>query len=440
MELNKACENWNKRVDPINYHKAKAPITERQINEAKKFVEENGYESSFDRRFATLDDIKVTEILHTNVGTDKPKSVSIFDNVKSTTSRHKKSEFSKLETVSIEKFMKDILPTCSSVEAFLENRLSGNLCSLTTSNNDESKPIFKWNNNYSWTFNGNIAGKSQLAEMVEAKGGRTDGVFRFTHSWNEIEPNGSLMDLHVFLPTHNGHDSGVHNNYENQNRVGWNRRQDTKTGGSQDVDYVNVAPKGYVPVENITFPILSKMPEGKYVCKIHNWSYRHSGGRGKAEIAIGGDVYQYVYPKTKNKEWVTIAEVTLKDGIFTIDHKLPETNESREIYGLETNKFHKVNLVCLSPNHWGDNNVGNKHYMFMLDKCKATGSIRSFHNENLIPELLKHRKVMEVLGETNKLEPSNKQLSGLGFNSTVSDELIVRLQGTHKRMLKIKFK
>lgn len=66
VELNKACETWNKRVDPVNY--MKAPITQKQINEAQKFVEENGYSESFDRRFATLDDININEILHSNVG------------------------------------------------------------------------------------------------------------------------------------------------------------------------------------------------------------------------------------------------------------------------------------------------------------------------------------------------------------------------------------
>jgi hypothetical protein len=112
---------------------------------------------------------------------------------------------------------------------------------------------------------------------------------------------------------------------------------------------------------------------------------------------------------------------------------------SKEVYGLETNQFHRVNLVCLSPNHWNGEKVGNKHYMFMLEGCKAPGSIRSFHNENLIPELLTHRKVMEVLGATNSIPTIDKQLSGLGFNATIKDSLIVKLGGTHKRMVKIKF-
>lgn len=439
-EINKACQSWNKRVDPANYMKVSAPITKKQIEEAKKFVEENGYSESFDRRMATIDDIKASEILHLNSGKGEIRSVSIFDGVKPTSTRHKRNEFDGVEEIGIEKFMSDILPTCTSVEAFLNNNHSSNMVSLTTANNPDSKPIFKWDNNYSWTFNGNLAGKSQLAEMVEAKGGRTDGVFRFTHSWNELEPNQSLMDLHVFMPGCSLPKQGEGGPNVIGRRVGWNNRNDIQSGGSQDVDYTNAAPKGYIPVENITFPTLSKMPDGVYTCMIHNWNFRISGGRGKAEIAFERNAYQYEYPATKKHQWVTVAEVTLKNGKFEIEHKLPVVGEeSKELYGLETNTFHKVNLVCLSPNHWGDNNVGNKHYFFMLDKCKSPVSIRGFHNENLISDLLKHRKVMDVLGSTTNIESTDKQLSGLGFNATVRDELIVKLQGTHKRVIKIKF-
>ena len=75
----------------------------------------------------------------------------------------------------------------------------------------------------------------------------------------------------------------------------------------------------------------------------------------------------------------------------------------------------------------------------MIDGCKSPVSTRSFHNENLLPELAAHRKVLEVLGTSNMIATSNKQLSGIGFNATVKDELIVKLQGTHKRVIKIKF-
>lgn len=441
VELNKACSTWNKRVDPINYMKAKAPITQRQINDAKKFIEENGYTESFDRKFATIDDININEILHSNVGDGKIKTASIFDSVKPTKStRHKKSEFDGLEEVTIDKFMSDILPNVNSVEVFMENRFNGNLVTMISSNDNNSKNIFKWDNQFSWTYNGNLAGKSELAKMVENKGGRTDGAFRFTHSWNELEPNQSLMDLHVFMPNSSTHKDGKHDNYPSGNRIGWNIRSNSLTGGKQDVDYTNAAPVGYIPVENITFPDLSKMPDGTYVCKIHNWSFRSTGGRGKAEIAFDGNVFEYVYPATTHKEWITIAKVTLKNGKFTIDHKIkPVGEQTNTIWNLDTNQFHKVNLVCLSPNYWGNNNTGNKHYFFMVDNCKSDSTIRSFHNEYLNGDLLMHRKVMEIVANQTMLEPVDKQLSGLGFNSTVNDELIVKVTGSFKRTLKIKF-
>lgn len=435
-DLNKACLNWNKRADPINYMKASAPITQKQIAEAEKFVVENDYVESFDRRFATIDDINVAEIRHMNVNNKIEKEVGLFTGVKpSVSTRHKRSEFEGLEVVNIDKFMKDILPTCSSIELFLENRFDGNLVTLTTA--DKGKSIFKWNNLFSWTYNGNLTGKSQLTQMVEAKGGRVDGVFRFTHSWNELEPNQSLMDLHVFMPGCELPKQFTGGPNVKGRRVGWNQRQDNLSKGIQDVDYTDAAPKGYVPVENITFPDLDKMPEGIYTCMIHNWNFRNTGGKGKAEIAFQGQVFQYEYPATKNNQWVTIATVTLKDKVFTIEHHLPETNSSKEMWGLNSGEFHKVNLMCLSPNFWGDNNVGNKHYFFMLEGCHSDTPMRSFHNENLNGDLLAHRKVMEVLADTRKIEPANKQLAGIGFNATVNDSVILKLTGTYKRTIKL---
>ncbi len=179
-ELNKACQSWNKRVDPANYMKVTAPITQKQIAEAKAFVEDNGYVESFNRRFATIDDIKVSEILHSNVGKGELKAVSIFDGVKPNSTRHKRNEFDGVEEVTIERFMQDILPTCTSVEAFLANNHQNNMVSLTTVSDEDAKPVFKWDNNYSWTFNGNLAGKSQIKDAVKSRGGSVEGVLRIT--------------------------------------------------------------------------------------------------------------------------------------------------------------------------------------------------------------------------------------------------------------------
>ena len=431
LELNTACTNWNKRVDTANYMKATAPITKKQIEEAKKFVEENGYEESFNRRFATIDDIKVSEILHSNVGDGKIKSVSLFDGVKSTSTRHKRNEFDKVEEVNIEKFMKDILPGCTSIEAYLENRMENNMVSLTTANNPDSKPIFKWSNNYSWTYNGNLAGKSMIKQAVKDRGGNTIGVLNTRLHFPDTTDD---YDLHMNEP------KGGHIYYGN-------RRHTQPSSGMLDLD-AQGADGHYPPdkrVENIIYTDINKMPQGKYILSINNYSGRGFKANFTLEIEIDGEIttlgLEKLMPQTNT---IIIAEITLKNGNFEVVPSkgisiINSNSISKTVYGLETNQFHKVNLVCLSPNHWDGNNVGNKHYFFMLNDCKSPVSIRSFHVENLISELAQHRKVLEMLGNTTMINPSDKQLSGLGFNATVRDELILKVKGSHQRVLKIKF-
>lgn len=420
-----ACREYNMRVDPKNFMKAKAPISRRQIEEAEKFVYDNGYAESFDRRCATIDDIKVSDILHINNADGSPKRVSIFDGVKPTENPSAKIDFKDIEEVGIEKFMCTVLPECSSVEAYLTNGQRGNLVTMTTSASKDSKPIFKWPNNYSWTYNGNLAGKSQIREEVKKAGGVVDAPFRFSIMWNE--DGRDIVDLDAHCKEPDGHEIY----YVNKCTLSSN-------GGMLDVDKIRPPERG---VENIYWKRVGM--DGTYVFFVENFDgepYKNF----KAEIFVDGDTYTYFVDRRLGKhEQVEIARVVIRDGrMFDISHSgyLVETDAVKSnLYGLDTNMFHKVNLVCLSPNHW-DSAVGAKHYFFMLEGCKAPEKLRGFHNENLVPELLKHRKVMEVLANTRMVESTEGQLSGLGFNSTMRDELIVRVKTNGKtRVMKIKF-
>ncbi len=430
-ELNKACKSWNYRVDPANYMKAVAPITETQKKLAQAFVEENGYVESFTRRLAVLDDIKADEIKHMNVGTGKIKEVSMFDTVKpNKPSRHKRNEFDGIEEVTIEKFMKDILPACASVEAYFENRQESNLVTMTTAMDERCKSMFKWDNPYSWTYNGNLAGKSEIKEAVKAEGGVIDGILNFRLAWNsDGGTDGSDLDAWAIEPS--------------KGRIGFSTnfrkgRQPGRSPMSGQLDVDNTGPGGRLAVENITWNNANKMQDGVYTLFVHQYAARNSQGF-KAEIEFNGETHEYTYDRAVRGN-INVAKVTLKEGAFSIEHLLPATSSSKDIYGLATNNFHKVNLICLSPNHWGTNKTGNKHYFLMLEGCKADADLRSFHNENLDSELAKHRKVLEVLGAVNMITPvADKQLSGLGFNATVKDEVILRLGGNFKRTVRVKF-
>lgn len=430
-ELNKACLDWNKRADPINYMKATAPITPKQIEEAKKFVVENGYEEAFDRRFATIDDIKVSEILHSNVGDSSIKTVSIFDEVKATSTRHKRAEFEKIEEVGIEKFMKDILPTCTSIEAFLTADKESNFVTMTTAKNpDLGKGIFKWNNNYSWTYKGNLAGKSFIKDAVKDRGGNVDNPVRismfFPNTTNDY-------DLHVLEP------KGGHIYFGNKRRI-------QPSSGMLDLDAQGG--DGHYPpekrVENITYSDISKMPDGQYKVYVNNYSERGLHTTFTIEVEIEGEITLIELNKTQRENTTNVLFFTKDKGNISLKIEpnftvLKSESVDKEIYGINTNEFHKINLVCLSPNYWGENVVGNKHYFFMLEKAINKETIRSFHVENLNSDLLLHRKVMEVLGESTLIKGAEKQLTGLGFNATVKDELIVRIQGSFKRVIKIIF-
>lgn len=66
MDLDAAVRRYGQIVAPANYKRPKAIFTKRMLEEAKKTIEELGYMDSLARRFATLDDITVNNILFSN--------------------------------------------------------------------------------------------------------------------------------------------------------------------------------------------------------------------------------------------------------------------------------------------------------------------------------------------------------------------------------------
>lgn len=444
MDLERAVRSFEQKVAPTNYKRPTALITPRMVEDAMKTITDLGLEPALERRFAKLSDVSVNNVLWVDnsvqgqmkdgiAGLLMDSAVSVTNNTKA-----------KATDISIEDFMAQVAPKAKTIEAFVASTLQSNFMSLTAPVHPDPAHLFKWDNDFAWSYDGNIT-DSDLRQQVAALGGRVDGVFRFSHTWNYRERNASLMDLHVFLPGHNGtHENRIrdaHSTYGNTERVGWDHRKHARTLGDQDVDYVNAAPTGHAPVENITFPNMDKLPDGPYTCMIHNWNLRKpTEGGFKAEIEFGGQVFEYeVTRPLKHKEWVKVATVTKKNGAFSIEHHLPCGSASQEKWGILTETYAKVNTLVQSPNHWDDNAVGNKHWFFILDKCLNDQPARGIYNEFLNPRLEQHRKVFEVLGNKTKCQPTDEQLSGLGFSSTRGDSVVVRVTGDIRGTYNIQF-
>lgn len=428
--LNEAVKSFNYKVDPANYMKASAPITKRQIEEAEKFVEENGYTESLDRRCATMQDISVSEILHSGSQEVKTK-ISIFDQIKPTAKSPEKigkDFFKGAEEMSIDDFMKNVLPGAVNLEVWLSSKHKKNFVTLLTANNPKSKPLFKWKgNNFSWTYNGGLAGVSQITQAVKAAGGFVDAPFRCSLRWNTDGRASSCdLDLHVQEA------QGEHIYFGSSARKpGFSRQH-----GQLDIDITR--PGNDVAVENIYWDDLNKLKDGIYRVWVNNYNRGRNTGFD-AEIFFQGDTYTYLVPQEVMGD-TEIAKIHMKGGqIEKIDHSKWLTNQDikkEDIYGLSTGEFQEVNLMCVSPNYWGNEAVGNKHYFMFLKGAMADDDLRTIHNEYLNQELLEHRKVLDALGAKLKCPSVKGQLSGLGFNATVRDEVIVRVD---RRVIKIKF-
>jgi hypothetical protein len=439
-DIERAVRSFEAKVAPANYQRTSQIVTQKMVDDALKQIDALGLNVS--RRMAHLDDISVTNVLWVNgdtaplmkhglsavlAGAVKATPVTISDKA--------------VTEIGIDAFLSEVMPQATAIRLLLAPDLANNFMTLTTADGEGGPPLFKWNNNFAWSYTGNTT-DSEMRQRVQAAGGRVDGVLRFTHSWNYDARNASLMDLHVFMPGSSSHSDGIHDRYPSGQRVGWNNRNDSVSGGVQDVDYVNEAPAGYIPVENITFPDMGRLKDGTYTFKIHNWQLRSPNKGGfRAEIEFGGQLFQYEQREPlKHKEWVTVAVATLKNGEFTIEHHLPTAVSSQDKWGLQINQFAEVRAITLSPNYWDDNAVGNKHWFFLLKDAKTDEQPRGIYNEYLNSDLAKHRKVFDVIGERTKPAITDDQLSGIGVSSTIRKEVILEVTTPgRKRNYKIQF-
>tara|TARA_Y100000310_G_scaffold65199_1_gene60705 strand:+ start:1614 stop:3644 length:2031 start_codon:yes stop_codon:yes gene_type:complete len=422
MPLDTAVKKYEAIVAPHNYKRPKAIFTKSMVKAAAKQVEELGLGDSLARRHAVLDDITLPNIIFANPDATRIMGGGDAFAELATEASGKPQDFSRLDEVGVDTFVKKILPTATSVELYLENGQTPNMVSLVAPQHAEAPSMFKWDNPFSWSYAGNIT--DSMKERVKAQGGKVDGVLRFSIQWNDGDNNQNDFDAHCHEP--------------NGNLISYMNRNRHVSKGNLDVDIVN--PGRNVAVENITWPIRSKMQRGTYRFLVHNYS--HNGGRTgfTAEIEYDGQLYSFAYDKElRPKEKVDVAEVTmLPSGEFTINEKLLSSVSSREVWGLKTNEFHPVSVVMFSPNYWdGQDKIGHRHYFLMLDGCRNDEEPNGFFNEFLREDLMKQKRVFEALGAKMRVEASPNQLSGVGFSATKSDSFVCKVGGKFTRTIRV---
>jgi len=126
------------------------------IEKAKKQLEELGLTSALERRYATINDITINNILFANREARKVINGDVFDDLTAATGTKIKN-LDKIEEVPIARFISEILPKATSIEVMFENSQAGNLVSLIAPSDPTAGRLFKWGNNFSWSYNGEVA-------------------------------------------------------------------------------------------------------------------------------------------------------------------------------------------------------------------------------------------------------------------------------------------
>lgn len=426
QELERAVQSFETKVAPQNYKRTTALITPGMVKKAMETIESLGLEPALERRFAVIGDVSVTDVRWVD-GAARPLMKGGIGDVlmqHASAGRPTAKGEERAEDISLADFMSRVLPETQTMEVFFSGKHLGNLMALTAPVHPEPRQLFRWGNDFAWSYGGNVA--DSIKERVKKAGGKVDGaVLRVSLSWFNYDD----LDLHI-------HEPSMRSIYGAYGHIFFGNKRGG-SGGVLDVDMNAGIGTTRDPVENVVWA--TKPPDGLYRVVVNNYTHRETSNPGfVVEIESEGKLTHYSYSKqVRGQQDIVVATLHMKNGVIERvdagDPGITSAAISQEKWGLTTERYVKVATVMLSPNYWGDNAVGNKHTFFVLDGCKSDEEMRGFYNEFLHPRLEPHRKVFEVIGDKTKCRPTEGHLAGLGFSSTKKDTFLVRAQQGKKQ-------
>lgn len=418
MDLNDAVDKYEFIVG--DGYKRPQPIFDRKmVDFFKNDIINKGYNISFmERTFANTSDIPTKELIYINDEDDIVLRKDIFDKLNDNTVE-KKQTFHNLKQISASEFIKNVIPTAKKIEIYSEQKLKHNLVNLVKPVNNCVENIFKWNNNISWTYNNNLAAPANIKEIVMSLGGNIEAILRCSIMWNhEKEYNDTDFDLHCYTPN---------------NEVIYFGNLSDSLGGELDIDIRY--PKKRIPaVENIYFKNNSNISNGRYKFYVNVYDKRCEYSNIKVNLKAGKEEYNfYINESVSSGKNIDIAYVICNkdENLFKVTPILKElkSNILDEEYEIKNNTFITVNAICTSPNYWGDNAVGNKHYMFLSNQIKKKNSLDTgiFYNEFLNWDFNSHKRIIEYLTLNNEVNYTNQQACGFGFPETKTNNVIFKV-------------
>lgn len=393
-------------VPPSNFSHTTSLVSPAQIKEGQKKIEEAGYLPSLERRHATMDDIPLEHSLY--VFRERKGTANVFDDLVAAHPVSARSLEKKAKPIGLDEFIKKVLPTATDLQLFLES--SQNFMSMLAPVHSDAKSLFYWKNGLSWTYQNNMT--DAIAEKVKKAGGNTEGVLGVSLEWFNYDD----LDLHCYEP------GGNHMYF-------WSKSS-AHGKGSLDVDMNGGCAQTREPVENIIYPELRDLKDGKYKFAVKNYHKRENRDEGfNIRLNVNGEVTVYSFPTpVRNGEEIPVADVTVKNGTITVKAYADGSEgkaKSELKCGIGTNLFHPITLMMKSPNFWSGDK-GNEHLFVILKGARVDEPLRPFFNEYLRSELKNIRKVFELLAGRMMVEPADNQVTGVGISLSQQARLLFK--------------
>lgn len=409
-----ALRMFESKVAPANYKRPKAAITPKMVEQAVEKLKELGLEGAVHRRYARMSDVSINNVIWADRAAQTKMKDALTELLIPETTRQP-VDLKHATEISMNEFLINVLPSATAMDLVVRNNQLNKFMSLTMGDGPER--LFKWDNNFAWSYDGEVT--DSIKERVKAAGGKVTGVkLRVSLAWF----NGDDLDIHAYGP------SAQHIFYGNKS-------------GVLDVDMnAGYSSNSKDPVENLSWVT---MPVGRWRISVNQYRKTTKNNPGfNLEVEHNGALHQFSYDREVTGNVHALELTIASNGNLEIRPcaGINGGSSSTDKWGVQTETLVPVQTLMASPNHWDGQNIGNKHWFFILQGCVNPEPTRGIYNEFLRSDLDQHRKVFEVLGSKTKCPSTPDQLSGVGFSSTLQDKVtVVVKEGTKSRAYNINF-